>query len=92
MRSSKSWMNPASRSLMITAHVVCGEYTSAIPFCTWLFSTVSATSSVRSTNSAQRVVAKLWFSNTIFMRPTLPADGVRGDRELRSDATIVYEK
>ena len=83
-------MKPASRSLMITAHVVWGEYTRAIPFCTWLFSTVSETSSVRSMNSAQRVVAKVWFSNTIFMRSTLP---LMASREIPPVPTprLVYE-
>ena len=32
-------MNPLSRSLISTAHVVCGEYTTAMPSRTWLRST-----------------------------------------------------
>ena len=43
-------MNPFSRSLITTAQVVCGEYTTAMPWRTSLRSTTLATSSVRSMN------------------------------------------
>ena len=43
-------MNPLSRSLITTAQVVCGEYTTAMPSRTSLRSTTLATSSVRSMN------------------------------------------
>src|SRR5712691_4578109 len=63
-------MNPVSRSLITIEQVVWGEYTRAMPLAIPLRSMVLTTSSVTSTNSMQREVVKVWFSNSIFMCPT----------------------
>src|SRR5712691_7491460 len=63
-------MNPVSRSLITIEQVVWGEYTRAMPLAIPLRSMVVTTSSVTSTNSMQREVVKVWFSNSIFMCPT----------------------
>src|SRR5712691_11070037 len=63
-------MNPVSRSLITIEQVVWGEYTRAMPLAIPLRSRVLTTSSVTSTNSMQREVVKVWFSNSIFMYPT----------------------
>src|SRR5689334_8572385 len=69
----KSSINPLSRSLITTAQVVCGEYTTAIPSRTWLRSTTLTTSSVRSMNCPHPSVARSWFSNRILIRLPLEA-------------------